>query len=534
MLVLGDFQRAHVNYELFWEKPPLFFWLQALSMKILGVGEFAARLPNAICGIIVLPLLYRIGIDLKNRSFGLIWAGFWMVSFLPHLYHKSGIIDPWFNLFIFLSIYYLYKGHLNYASATTGSKIDTRVIWKGIIAGLFAGLALLAKGPVALLLIGGTYVIFLFWKGKTALHLIPLGLITLVSMLLSTGIWLVPEIISNGWWFPREFIAYQIRLFSTSDAGHSGFPGYHFVALLIGCFPASIYAMGAFRKNALKLDNDWKAIMLIVLALVLVVFSLVQSKIVHYSSLAYFPLTYLASISLYPIIVGRQKIPGFIKWGLGIVFGIWILGALAVATAGLDPEFIADKIDDVVLKEQIKLVSAFGWWHFLPAVLALLFILLFYRSQQQIVRAHVYLSLACILFLQFSLFVFIKPVERIVQGPALDFYESMQGKDVYVNSSFRSYAPLFYFRQPKPDSYSLESARQMAESDENEEGQNSFRKQRHSDLNWLLYDRIDKEAWFVGKHPRRKYLDSAGDVVLIEERGGYGIYRRRPKVESSE
>ncbi|WP_369011382.1 ArnT family glycosyltransferase, partial [Oligella urethralis] len=30
----------------FWGKPPLSFWLQALSMKFFGVSEFAARLPS--------------------------------------------------------------------------------------------------------------------------------------------------------------------------------------------------------------------------------------------------------------------------------------------------------------------------------------------------------------------------------------------------------------------------------------------------------------------------------------------------------
>src|SRR5690606_2259882 len=40
----------------FWGKPPLSFWLQALSMRLLGVGDFAARLPAwiAVLGTLVL------------------------------------------------------------------------------------------------------------------------------------------------------------------------------------------------------------------------------------------------------------------------------------------------------------------------------------------------------------------------------------------------------------------------------------------------------------------------------------------------
>jgi len=102
MLVTQDFFRVQINYEPFWEKPPLFFWLQALSMEIFGINEFAARFPNALAGVITLWLLYTLGKKLYSPKFGLIWSLLYFGSFLPHLYFKSGIIDPIFNLFILL------------------------------------------------------------------------------------------------------------------------------------------------------------------------------------------------------------------------------------------------------------------------------------------------------------------------------------------------------------------------------------------------------------------------------------------------
>src|SRR3954469_1087828 len=61
MLVSGNFLNLQMNFQPFWEKPPLFIWLSALSMKVGGVNEFAARLPNAVCGIVTLPVLYLVG-----------------------------------------------------------------------------------------------------------------------------------------------------------------------------------------------------------------------------------------------------------------------------------------------------------------------------------------------------------------------------------------------------------------------------------------------------------------------------------------
>jgi len=61
MIVTGDFLTVQINFQPFWEKPPLFIWMQVLSMKLFGINEFAARFPNAICGIVTLMVLFSIG-----------------------------------------------------------------------------------------------------------------------------------------------------------------------------------------------------------------------------------------------------------------------------------------------------------------------------------------------------------------------------------------------------------------------------------------------------------------------------------------
>jgi 4-amino-4-deoxy-L-arabinose transferase-like glycosyltransferase len=67
MLKLDDYTRIYVNFKPFWEKPPMFFWMQSMSMKIFGVNEFAARFPNAICGIVTLIVLYICGTRLYDK-----------------------------------------------------------------------------------------------------------------------------------------------------------------------------------------------------------------------------------------------------------------------------------------------------------------------------------------------------------------------------------------------------------------------------------------------------------------------------------
>ncbi|MCT4622356.1 MAG: glycosyltransferase family 39 protein, partial [Schleiferiaceae bacterium] len=239
MIVLNNYLEPHINFEVFTEKPPLFMWLQAACMQIFGVGEYASRLPNALMGIIVLPVIYNIGKTIYDNKFGYFWALTYFGSILPHLYFKSGIIDPIFNFFIFLGIYYLvryYWVRRDFWGISGNKKPKHYLIW----AGIFTGIAILTKGPVAFLITG--LVIGVYWVTNS--FRLPVKIPALITYslvtLLITGIWFGLNFLNSGIQFTEEFIIRQWELFSTPDAGHGGFPGYHVVVLLFGCFPASI------------------------------------------------------------------------------------------------------------------------------------------------------------------------------------------------------------------------------------------------------------------------------------------------------
>ncbi|GAG85740.1 unnamed protein product, partial [marine sediment metagenome] len=240
MIATKDYLTVQINYLPFWEKPPLFIWMQAFAMKIFGVNEFSARFVNAICGITTLLVLFNIGKKLYSTKFGLLWVLIYCGSILPFFYFKSGIIDPWFNLFIFLGIYFLI---LFFDKNEKSRRINI------ILSAIFIGLGILTKGPVALLIFLLTGFVFLivsrFRINISFKDILIYGLV----LSLVGGFWFILQIINGNSQIITDFIAYQIRLFQTKDAGHGGFLLYHFVILLIGVFPASIFALKAFKKN---------------------------------------------------------------------------------------------------------------------------------------------------------------------------------------------------------------------------------------------------------------------------------------------
>jgi 4-amino-4-deoxy-L-arabinose transferase-like glycosyltransferase len=292
MLVSGNYSRVQIDYQPFWEKPPLFFWMQALSMQLFGVNELAARLPNAITGIATLLTFFFIGKKIKDERLGLLWAICMAGSFLPHLYFKSGIIDPVFNYFIFLGIYCL--------SLLVSKRGEIRTLQYAALTGLFIGLATLTKGPVAFLILLLT--LGAYWATVRLRSIMSFRsmLVFSICFIVTAGIWFVVDIRENGIDFLWQFVKYQVELLTQPVAGHGEPFYYHFIVVLVGCFPMSIIALPQlFKSTRNESDADFRRWMLLLFWVVMILFSIVKTKIVHYSSLTYFPLSFLAACAIY-------------------------------------------------------------------------------------------------------------------------------------------------------------------------------------------------------------------------------------------
>ncbi|HTA61286.1 MAG TPA: glycosyltransferase family 39 protein [Bacteroidia bacterium] len=528
MLVTHNYSQVQINFQPFWEKPPLFIWLQVLSMKLFGVNEFAARFPDAICGIITLNLTYYLGRKYNNHTFGLLWTLCYAASFLPFLYFKTGIIDPWFNLFIFLSICFLLQWFNNNSKKTNIN---------AVYAGLFAGLAILTKGPVALLIIGLTFLVVWF-----RLKLNPFAnlknLVLFIVVFLITGLsWFIFEILNGNLAVLKEFIEYQVRLFNTHDSGHEGFRLYHFVILLIGCFPASIFFIPAHTKN--PSDTPFqvytKQWMLILFWVVLIIFTIVNTKIVHYSSMCYFPLTYLAAYKLHDIIYSRKQL-NRIVFSLGL-FLIIVLG-MAFIAAGLIKYFIPAITNSNLIADKFAIASlqtpvtwlGFEW---VVGLLFLVFSIYFFVNLHKS-KKYIYGLFATSLVSIWMITLLIVPkIEPYSQGPAIEFYESLKGKDVYVETiGFKSYAYMFYTdRQPQHNSPAMLKSIKEQEIKLIKEGNAEAVSFNLMSLTWMLLGDIDKPAYFAAKITDDEEIKkNHPNLIKLYHKGGFIFYKRLPNI----
>ena len=512
MILQRDYLRVSIDFEPFYQKPPLFFWLQVLAMQVFGMTEFAARLPNAICGIITIILLYNLGRRLHRPIFGHFWALTYLGSVLPFMYFKSGIIDPWFNLFIFLGLYYA----ILYYWKKEGFQYDLRrsswyyLFW----AGLFTGLGILTQGPVAFLLISLTFFVYWVYQRFRFYITVPAYLFFTVIAFLLTATWFGIETLINGPGFVKAFFAYNVELATTESAGHGGFPGYHFVVILLGVFPASVFALQAFGKlppAEKDYQNDFRIWMKYIFWVVLILFTLVESKIVHYSSMCYFPLTYLGALVVYHF--HEKKLAytswmNYVLWGIG---GIYFLVILAFTLVGQNIERLQALVDDPFAKANMNAQVNWTGWEALP-ILILLGMLggfHYFRKKEKWRRAVFFLFGGGSLFVLLMLISFIKRVEGYSQGANIEFFESLRGEDAYVYTyGYKSFAHLYYSDKqadPKAAIYAVPKG-----------GRES----------WLMNGDIDKPVYFSVRIHRADALREQKNFEELYEKNGFVFFKR--------
>jgi hypothetical protein len=502
MIVSKDYLRVQIDFQPFYEKPPLFIWLQVLSMKIFGINEFAARFPNAIIGIITLCSLYYIGKKVFHERMGWTWVMVYLATWLPHFYFKTGIIDPLFNLLIFGSIYQVYQ-----------LKNSTKKWLPILFSGVFIGLAVLTKGPVAILVSGLCLFVFIIinrgfsgYKWYWFLGIAGIGLTV-------SGSWFLIEYIKNGSAFLNEFIAYQVGLFSDNIANHEEPWYYHPIVLLIGCFPASVFLFQYIQPKGkafsrLYEDNESRTFakwMWILFWVVLILFSIVKTKIVHYSSLCYFPITFLAAYQITRILENKINLKKYVKGIFISLVVLWGVILISLPIVGLHKTALIPFINDPFAVGNLQ---ADVQWSYAASIFGMLYVIVIilyaFRMRKHFAKAMIVIAIIQVITIQFVMLYIAPRIEGYSQRAAIEFYESKKHQDVYIQVlSFHSYAHLFYSKKQKSTN------------------------PNYYNLNWLLDGDVDKPTFFVCKiQDANNYRDNL-NLNELYQKNGFVFFERK-------
>ncbi|MFX1519939.1 MAG: ArnT family glycosyltransferase [Promethearchaeota archaeon] len=165
---------------IFLEKPPLIFWLMAVSYKIFGVNEFAVRFIPAVFGVFSVLLIYLLAKQFFEKKVALLSSLLLSLCQFHVKYSRQGMLDVPLTFFILLTLFLFIKGFNSKSASPTFF----------ILAGISQGLGILTKWHAAIF---PTITIILFiclQKKWNVLFSKKLG-IYLISVVLSALPWLV-------------------------------------------------------------------------------------------------------------------------------------------------------------------------------------------------------------------------------------------------------------------------------------------------------------------------------------------------------
>lgn len=274
---IGDWS----THSIWLHKQPWFMWQMALSMKIFGAHEWAARLPDVLLGVCLIPVFFRTGKLLQSEQTGYLAAFcFATTGFLPELISGRQMLDH--NDFVFIA----------YVSLSVWSYVEyyfsQKRLWLFWI-GLFAGLAILCKWLPGLF-------VYLIWSLILMMqrdHLFSETRKFAVAFVITLVV-VLPWQLYIFYFFPdvaKAEYAMNARHFFEVIEGHDGPPGYHFMQIGL------IYGRGMLWLLILALiwfifKKDKQLIrraLVISVAFVYVFFSLAKTKMPAFTAVAIMP-----------------------------------------------------------------------------------------------------------------------------------------------------------------------------------------------------------------------------------------------------
>ncbi len=320
MLESGDFLVPRFNHKERYDKPPLFYWCQAASYRVSGQNDFAARFPSCLAAALTSLLIFGFGSRLYGRKTGFWAAVLFTTSAQTLVLAKAGVADMLFAFFYTIAVW----------SAWEVSQQKKRSGWILFCVGLALGF--LTKGPLAFLPLLS---LFIFAKlTKTKLDK-PLLLSSMLGSLFLIGLWAVPALIkTQGAYFDIGFGKHVLERSLRPFEGHGAKDTFwyvvtlpfYFMTFFVSFLPWSWRAPQMIRLARSKPAGPKTTFLFCQLLCVFAVFSLLRTKLPHYT----FPAFPVLSI-LWAHVWTRESLPERrLALGAGFMIAVNLILSLAV------------------------------------------------------------------------------------------------------------------------------------------------------------------------------------------------------------
>ncbi|MFN6481675.1 MULTISPECIES: glycosyltransferase family 39 protein [unclassified Nostoc] len=314
MFVTGDWITPFFNGDTRFDKPALIYWCQAIAYHLIGVNEWAVRLPSAIAafGLVCLAFytiqwylakqdeLEQVSRPTRRYLISFIAAALMALNPETIIWARTGVSDMLLTGCMASALLCFFLGYAgkegsreqeNSTSATLsdrgageqgsrGAELITNAQSplalsevEGMPHALFPNkwylafyvliaAAILTKGPVGIVLPGIIVAAFLLYMGKVREVLREMRLLVGMLIIIALSVpWYALVIWRNGWNYINSFFGYHnLERFTEVVNGHSAPWYFYFVIVLLGFAPYSVYLPASIIRLKFWQRSRWRSV----------------------------------------------------------------------------------------------------------------------------------------------------------------------------------------------------------------------------------------------------------------------------------
>jgi 4-amino-4-deoxy-L-arabinose transferase-like glycosyltransferase len=256
----GDWITPRLYGQPWLEKPPLYYWGAALSFKLFGVSETAARFPSAVSALLATLALAWLAWRLYGGE-----TARWLLLLLPTTVgmigfsHAAATDMPFAGMLtvamVCAAVLLCVSPHVPANSFWSSASLTTSELrsWARLISGLFGlflGLAVLAKGPAAMILCGGSVLLWALFAKRwfqvaELFHPASIGMFVVIALP-----WYILCARRNPDFFRVFIIEHNFKRYLTPEFQHIQPFWYYAPILLVAVLPWTLLLIPAANEVA--------------------------------------------------------------------------------------------------------------------------------------------------------------------------------------------------------------------------------------------------------------------------------------------
>ncbi|MFP4692390.1 MAG: ArnT family glycosyltransferase [Halothece sp.] len=519
MLGTGNWVTPYFNGETRFDKPPLVYWLMAVGYQVLGVNEWAVRLPSALSAMGLTLFLFlvmeRFGVSAMTssqsvqRRWSSLIAGV-TLALAPEfmIWARVGVSDLLLTGCMGGALLCFFVGYVE------SEKVEEKPFFSlSFPSGWYLSfyvliaLAVLAKGPVGLVLPGLIIIAFLLYQGKLWSVVKEMRVISgTILFLVITIPWHILIIIENGEDYIASFFGYHNVERFTSVVNEHGAPWYfYFLVVLIGFAPLSVYLPSAIAQLQVWRRRFWHnqprhqqlgLFAFFWFTVIFVFFTIAVTKLPSYI----IPLLPAAAILL-GLFWGHYQTEtiskGLIINGIiNVIFALVLAGAFYYSPNWIGYDPAAPNLGEVYAKSRLNIVAAIIW-----SVAAVLMVIALIRQPYRRWLWGINL-LAMLLTFIFVLEPAVSLMDEVRQQPLRELAQLEITEEEVIMIGMKKPSVVFYRQQNVEFFSDVESAIAHLEA------------------------QPDHESQLILSHPRHlKKIEQQAEITRLETKGEYQLAR---------